>query len=163
MVSWFLLMIILLPKALLWFLPATPARIQKYEQRLIALDAKYTPMGFPVIAINPNDPSASNGDSYDEMKSYAKSKSFTFPYLYDEGQVITAAYGAKATPHIFLLSKSAKGQVIEYTGAVDSDTPGEDPNRTKYVEDAVDALLAQKKPALAITKAIGCRVKWKSM
>ncbi len=132
-----------------------------YEQRIIALNKKYTTLGFPLIAINPNDPEAFGGDSFEDMKAYSKAKGFTFPYLYDDGQAITAAYGAKSTPHIFILSKTGNSFIIEYTGAIDNDTPGDDPAKIKYAEDAINAVLDKKKPTVAVTRAIGCRVKWK--
>ncbi len=132
-----------------------------YERRIIELNDKYASKGFPVIAVNPNDPQSSPGDTFEKMKEHAKSAKFNFPYLYDKGQVITALYGAKSTPHVFIISKTANGNIIEYTGAIDSDTQNADPNKTKFVEDALAALLNNKKPTLAVTKAIGCRVSWK--
>ena len=45
-----------------------------YEDRLIALNDKFAPQGYPVIAINPNDPAASTGDSYEKMREKAKPK-----------------------------------------------------------------------------------------
>src|SRR5205085_7626774 len=45
-----------------------------YESRILALDKKYAYRGFPVIAINPNDPSAAPDDSYDNMITRAKEK-----------------------------------------------------------------------------------------
>jgi thiol-disulfide isomerase/thioredoxin len=131
-----------------------------YEQRIIELDKKYAPLGFPVIAINPNDPEASPGDSFEKMNERAKSGKYTFPYLYDEGQAITTLYVPKSTPHVFVVSKTAQGNVIEYTGAIDNDTQNTNPDKIKYVEDAVSALLNNKKPAVSVTKAIGCRIKW---
>ena len=55
-----------------------------YQDRIIALDKEFKAKGFPVIAINPNDPSVEPGDSYDAMVTRAKEKGYTFPYLYDE-------------------------------------------------------------------------------
>jgi peroxiredoxin len=133
-----------------------------YEQRVIALNNKFSPLGFPVIAVNPNDPQTSGGDSFADMKTYAKAKGFNFPYLYDEGQSVTSAYGAKSTPHLFILSKNGNTITVEYTGAVDNDTPNTDPSKIKYAEDAVNALLEKRKPAVAVTRAIGCRIKWKN-
>ena len=73
-----------------------------YEDRIIALDKKYKDLGYPVIAINPNDSSVQPEDSFDLMKVRAKEKGFTFPYLVDEGQKIYPQYGATKTPHVFL-------------------------------------------------------------
>jgi peroxiredoxin len=134
---------------------------RRYEQRIIELNNKYGAMGFPVIAVNPNDPQSSPGDSFDEMKKHAASNKFTFPYLYDDGQLITTAYGARNTPHVFVISKTAQGNVVEYTGAIDNNAENIDPAKTKYVEDAITALLNNNKPAITITKAIGCRISWK--
>jgi len=53
-----------------------------YEQRIIELNDKYASAGFPVIAINPNDPELSGGDSFDKMKDRATSKHYKFPYLF---------------------------------------------------------------------------------
>lgn len=132
-----------------------------YEQRIAELDKKYTPLGFPVIAINPNDPEASPGDSFENMKALAASHRYTFPYLFDKGQAVTALYGARNTPHLFLIAKTTEGPKIVYTGAIDNDTQNEDPNKIKYAEDAITALLNKQQPKVAATKAIGCTVKWK--
>ena len=131
-----------------------------YEQRIKGLNGKYASRGYPVIAINPNDPQSSPGDTFDKMKQHAKAAGFTFPYLFDKGHVITALYGAKSTPTVFIISKTAAGNVIEYTGAIDNDTPDTDIHKTKWAEDAVSALLNGGKPAVNVTKAIGCRVSW---
>src|SRR6476620_6401333 len=50
---------------------------KKYEDRIIALDKKYKPQGYPVIAINPNDASQHAADDFDGMKKRAKEKGFT--------------------------------------------------------------------------------------
>jgi len=61
---------------------------QAYEERIVELDKKYAAKGFPVIAIMPNNPKIQSGDNMEAMKSNAKQKGFTFPYLMDEGQKI---------------------------------------------------------------------------
>lgn len=134
---------------------------KRYEQRVIDLNNKFAALGFPVIAINPNDQIASPGDNFDEMKKHAASNKFTFPYLFDEGQLVTTAYGAKNTPHVFVINKTSQGNIVAYTGAIDNDAENSNTTKTKYVEDAVNALLSNDKPAVAVTKAIGCRIAWK--
>jgi peroxiredoxin len=135
---------------------------QAYEKRIIALDAKYAAKGYPVIAISPNDPVAEPVDSYANMQKRAVAMKYTFPYLIDETQNITRAFGAQATPTAYILKKTDKGLVVEYAGAIDNDQEQSNPARTKYVENAVDDLLANKKPTVNASKAIGCRIVWKN-
>jgi len=133
-----------------------------YEGRIIALDAKYASLGYPVIAINPNDPTQVDADSYENMQARAKEKNYTFPYLVDETQAIAHAYGAAHTPHVFVLQKSDNDFVVKYIGAIDDNSDDPSAVKQKYVEDAVNNLLAGKPVNPSSTKAIGCSIKWKS-
>ena len=132
-----------------------------YQVRLIALNAKYATFGYPVIAINPNDAGVQPADSYEKNQQRAKEKNFKFPYLTDPGQAVTKQFGPSRTPHVFVVEKSATGNVVQYIGAIDNDTEGNNPDKIKYVEAAVEALSSGKKPAVTNTKAIGCTIKWK--
>lgn len=130
-----------------------------YEDRIIALDKKYADKGFPVVAIMPNNPSVQPGDSMEAMKARAASKGFTFPYLFDDGQKIYPQYGATKTPHVYLLEKTKNGNVVRYIGAIDDNYKDADAVNTKYVEEAVDALIGGKEIKETKTRAIGCSIK----
>jgi len=130
-----------------------------YEDRLIELDKKYKKLGYPVIAINPNNPVSYPEDSYENMKIRAREKGFTFPYLLDEGQKIYPQYGATKTPHIFILKKTKQGNQVEYIGAIDNNIRDAAAVTEKYVERVVDALLNGQTPPYRQTKAIGCTIK----
>ena len=132
-----------------------------YESRIIDLDKKYASKGYPVIAINPNDPQVEAEDSYDNMVKRAKEKKYPFPYLFDETQENAQAYSAMRTPHVYVLSKKGSDLIVKYIGAIDDNS--EDPSavKTKYVENAVNELLAGKEVSTTSTKAIGCTIKWK--
>ncbi len=132
-----------------------------YEDRIIALNDKYANRGYPVIAINPNDPEVQPADSFDAMKERASEKGFTFPYLFDEGQQIYPAYGATRTPHVFVLQKDGKDLRVRYIGAIDNNYGDADAADEHYVEAAVDALLAGRSPDTETTKAIGCSIKYR--
>jgi peroxiredoxin len=127
------------------------------EDRIIALDRKYKKLGFPVIAINPNDPKASKGDSFKDMQERSLEKGFTFPYLFDDGQKVYPKFGATKTPHVFIVSK--QNMKVEYIGAIDNSSKDADAVTEKYVENVIDALLAGKKPTKTTTRAIGCSIK----
>ncbi len=130
-----------------------------YEDRINALDAKYKSKGVPVIAINPNNPSKKPGDSFAKMKTRAAEKGFTFPYLLDERQTVYPQYGATRTPHVFLLEKTANGNVVRYIGAIDDNYQSASKVDEKYVENAIDAMLAGEEIKVTKTRAIGCTIK----
>ncbi len=129
-----------------------------YEQRIIELHNKYAVKGYPVIAINPNDPIVKAGDSYEKMQQRATAKKFPFAYLLDDGQEVYPAYGATRTPHIYLLDADKK---VQYIGALDNNPQDASAVTTKYVEEAIAALEAGKTPETTFTKAIGCSIKAK--
>jgi peroxiredoxin len=132
-----------------------------YNDRIIKLNSKYSSKGFPVITINPNSPEISPGDSFQEMASRAKKKSYTFPYLQDETQQVARSFGATNTPHVFVLKKSGQTFNVAYIGTIDNNSRDGSAATKKYVEEAVDALLDSKSIATTRTKAIGCGIKWK--
>jgi peroxiredoxin len=132
-----------------------------YEQRIIDLNTKYAALGYPVIAINPNDPALSKGDDFEAMKDRAKNKDYSFPYLFDAGQATTNAYGARVTPHIFLVEKKNDSYTIKYTGSIDNDPENTNSGKLNYLEQAIQAISAGKDPATASTKAVGCSVRRK--
>ena len=133
-----------------------------YQDRIIEIDKKYKPKGYPVIAINSNDASIVPEDSYDNMKIRAHEKGFTFPYLYDADQKVANVYGAARTPHVFLLEKEKGNLIVKYIGAIDNNYEDASAVTEHYLSDAIDALLQGKEPATTFTKAIGCTIKRKS-
>ncbi len=132
-----------------------------YEDRIIELEKQFGAKGFPVVAVNSNDPTQSPGDSFDEMKKRAADKGFSFPYLFDVDQSVVTAYGASRTPEVFILKKSGDGFVVAYTGAIDDNSQDASAVEEKFVENAVNALLGGSAPRPDATKAVGCSIKFK--
>lgn len=130
-----------------------------YEDRIEALNKKYAKKGYPVIAIMPNNARTKPGDSMEAMQQRAKEKGFTFPYVMDADQSIYPQYGATKTPHVYVLESTAKGPVVQYIGAIDDNYKDATLVKTKYVENAVDALLTRTPVKVTKTKAIGCSIK----
>lgn len=142
---------------------------QAYEERMKKLSADYEPEQMRLVAISSNYPEAvcleelgysDMGDSYEDMKIRAADKAYNFPYLYDgETQEVAIAYGARATPHVFIFDRERK---LRYAGRIDE---MEDPYQVPEHMDArnaIDALLAGKAVPVETTKAFGCSMKWKS-
>jgi len=156
-----------------------------YQQRMLALDKKYKPLGFPVIDISADDPAVlypkaivgfANGavnslsfdstasaplDSYEYMVKQASEEHYTFPYLYDETQMVARAFGAERTPEAYVLMRRGKNLKLCYKGAIDDNSDDSSAVKQHYVEDAVNALLNDKPITITQTKAIGCRIAWK--
>jgi peroxiredoxin len=127
------------------------------EDRIIALDRKYKKRGFPVIAINPNDPIAVPNESFEKMKVRVQEKGFTFPYLQDEGQKVYPKFGATKTPEVYIVTQN--DLKVQYIGAIDNSSRNPEQVTEKYVENAVSALLTGKKIEKTETRAIGCSIK----
>lgn len=137
-----------------------------YEDRILALDRKFAPLGYPVLAIMPNDPAAYAEDSFENMQVRARDKNYSFPYTIDDTQAIAKAFGASRTPQVFVLKKvrTADGTdqfVIDYSGAIDDNPQDATGVQKRYADDAVTALLAGRTVPVPATKAIGCGIKWK--
>ena len=130
-----------------------------YEQRIINLHKKYVPEGFPVIAIQPNDPEVQPGDSFEEMQKRAEEYDYPYPYVIDAGQDITIAYGATKTPHVYLLERVGSDYFVRYIGGIDNSPRDGLLATEKYVETAIDQLLAGEEVETTVTKAIGCSIK----
>ncbi|PZD79249.1 thioredoxin family protein [Mesonia sp. K7] len=132
-----------------------------YEDRIIALNKKYKELGYPVIAINPNDPDVQPQDSFENMQKRAIEKDYGFPYLLDEGQKIYPQYGATKTPHVFILAKEKGKNIVKYIGTIDNNYEDANDVSERYVEAAVDALLKGESIKTTKTVAIGCSIKTK--
>ena len=57
------------------------------------------------------------------------------------------------------MEKTKKGNVVKYIGAIDDNYKDANAVKTKYVENAVDALLKGKEIEVKETRAIGCTIK----
>jgi len=123
------------------------------EDRLIALSSKAKELGGTLLAINVNTIEA---DALPAMKDKAKDKAFDFPYLYDPTQVIANTFGAKTTPEFYVLGPDRK---IVYMGSLD-DSPDGKAVTKRYVESAIDAVLAGTTLGVVETVPIGCRIRF---
>lgn len=136
---------------------------QRYEDRLVQLHKQLSPKGFPVVAINPNDPKLSPGDSYEAMQKRAKEKKFPFPYLLDQDQEVTRALGSLRTPDVTLVEKTQEGWIVRYQGAIDDNAYRPEEVKRRYVVNAVEQLLKSQPITPEKTKSLGCTVKWRSI
>jgi len=128
-----------------------------FEQRIIDIGKAYGQKGVVFYAVNPNDDSRYAEETLSNMKARAKGRSYPFPYLKDGNSAVAGSYGARVTPHAYLVDGNG---VIVYRGYVDdSAKPGE--REHTGLTDALDSLLAKQAVKESETAAFGCTIKWK--
>ena len=140
---------------------------QAYEDRIKKLTSDYKSKGVAVVAISPNDPEAVRldelgysdmGDTFEEMKIRVRDKGYNFPYLYDgKTQAVTIAYGAVATPHLFIFDNQRK---LRYVGRFDDSEKKPKQVKSNDAINAIEAILAGRKVPVEKTMAFGCSIKW---
>ena len=121
-----------------------------YEDRMIALAKKYQDKKVAVVAINNH-----HAEDLEAMKDRAKEKGFNFVYAYEGSGKSARDFGAKVTPHCFVLNKERK---VVYQGAFD-DSMKEPKNH--FVDDAISATLSGKEVKVTFKRAFGCGIKFK--
>jgi peroxiredoxin len=129
-----------------------------FEGRLVALGGEYAKKGVVFYAVDPNDENQYAIESMGEMRSRAKEHAYPYPYLKDADSKVAAAYGARVTPHVFVID--GKG-VVRYRGYVD-DSARPEMVAHKGLSDALDSLIANHDVKVTATNAFGCSIKWKS-
>lgn len=130
-----------------------------YESRLIALDRRFAPLSYPVLAIMPNDPAVYEDDSFENMKVRARDNAFPFAYAIDESRTVARAFRATRTPQVYVLKQTNGQFIVEYTGSIDDNPQNSAGVQRRYVDEAVTNLLAGRPVPSPITKPIGCAVK----
>ncbi len=124
-----------------------------HEDRFIEFTKTYKDKKVRFVALNCNNAD----EDLERMKERAEEKGFNFLYAFDTSGDAARDFGATRTPEMYLID--AKGNV-QYHGGFDNKPLGDKPDEpTKtYLINAVDAVLAGKKPEVAETRAIGCGI-----
>ncbi|MER9793517.1 thioredoxin family protein [Mesorhizobium sp. M0213] len=122
-----------------------------------ANDLKAEGVGF--VAINPNDANAYPDDSFDNMKFFARTNGFTFPYLHDERQTVARAYRAVCTPDFFGLNNEL---TLQYRGRLDASRRDVGPpGLRRDLFEAMKQVARTGDGPLDQIASIGCSIKWK--
>ncbi len=129
------------------------------NDELVRIAKSYQAKGVSFVAISSNDVVNYPQDSPELMKIQAEKVGYTFPYLYDETQVVAKAYDAVCTPDFFLFDQDLK---CVYRGQLDDSRPNNDvPVTGKDLRTALDTVLAGEKVNENQIPSIGCNIKWK--
>lgn len=133
--------------------------VQAYEDRIKAIQNDYYKNGVQVIAINSNDASKYEEDSFENMKIRASEKVFNFPYLRDEDQSAAKKFDASHTPEVFVFDRNRK---LVYHGKIDDNWKEPEKVRSNYLRDVLDEIISKEEVSVPETFSIGCTIKWKN-
>jgi peroxiredoxin len=115
-------------------------------------------MGIGVIAIMPNDTKISPGDSFENMKAFAKEHVFTFPYVIDETQGVAREYGAVCTPDFFGFNAADE---LQYRGRLDESKTTLVKGAKRELFEAMTMVAATGHGPKEQIPSMGCSIKWR--
>jgi peroxiredoxin len=145
-----------------WFNPECPFVQKHYRSgNMQKLQQEYAGKGVTWISIDSSAP-GKQGNLTPEAanKKIAEWRIKSSALLLDAEGKAGQAYGAKNTPHMFIINPDGK---IVYEGAIDSKAtanPSDIPTATNYVKAALDESLGGKPVSNPNTKPYGCSVKY---
>jgi hypothetical protein len=145
-----------------WVNPGCPYVRKHYDSaNMQATQKDAVARGAVWLAVNSTATSAGDYQPPARLAEWMKSKGAApTATLMDVDGKLGRAYGARTTPHMYLIDPQGK---LVYAGAIDS-KPTADPadvkTATNYVKQALDESLAGKPVSVATTRAYGCSVKY---
>ena len=140
-----------------WFNEECPYVVRHHEKdkTMATLSDKYAAKDVVWLAVN-----STNGKTNEDNKSIHGKWNVKYSVLNDSDGKVGKAYGAKTTPHMFIIDKEGK---LAYAGGIDNDPQGDKTGDAKvnYVDKALTEILDGKAVSEAKTKSYGCSVKYK--
>ena len=128
-----------------------------WHDRIQDVARTYAQQGVRVLQVVSNDDGDHPEDSAEGMRKRVAAGELAGPFLRDADQAVAQAYGATATPEVFVIDAAG---VVRYHGAPDGDY--DDPGQNAaWVREALDDVLAGREVARSLTSPAGCSVKWR--
>jgi peroxiredoxin len=142
-----------------WTNPGCPVVQRHYKEALMpVLQKECLDKGVVWLVINSTNPGHANFRPAEDLKRvYGEWKAVFTAYLMDPEGKAGKAFGAKTTPHMFIIDKEGK---LAYTGAVDDDPQGTRPDRMDFIKPAIGSLLKEEPVETTTTRPYGCSVKY---
>jgi peroxiredoxin len=140
-----------------WFNPDCPFVKKHHEKNKTMANTFGAYKGKDVVWLAINSGAAGKqGNGLERNQKARADYGVPYPILLDETGSVGRLYGAKTTPHMFVI----QGGTLVYAGAIDDNASAGTLGETNYVANAVDAVLAGKAVEMADTKSYGCSVKY---
>lgn len=118
--------------------------------------------GLVWLSLSTNGNGGTDKAAVAELASWAKGKQAAPTAIVMDSGKIARAYGAKTTPHMYLIDPAGK---LVYAGAIDSKpsaNPADIQGATNYVTQAIDEVTAGKAVSKPVTQPYGCSIKYPS-
>ncbi len=139
-----------------WFNPGCPFVQRHYSQKFNTMNNLYDKWSAKDVAwlgIN-----TTKGNNAGSDKAAADKWDIKHPLLSDPDGTVAKAYGAKTTPHMFIIDKQG---VLVYKGGIDNDPDGDkSADKVNYVDKALSELVAGQTVSQPETESYGCGVKY---
>ena len=145
-----------------WVNPECPFVVKHYSSgNLPAMQSSSTDNGVVWLSINSGSPGAQGDYDADQVAAWmADTGAAPSAYLRDQAGTVGRLYGAKTTPHMYVISPEGK---LVYNGAIDSIRSANTRDIAKaenYVASALAAVASGEMPARTTTQPYGCSVKY---
>jgi peroxiredoxin len=128
-----------------------------WHDRIQDIARDYADRNVVVLQLVSNDETDHPEDSVAAMRERVTAGELAGPFLRDADQAVAQAYGATATPEVFVLDRDG---LVRYHGAPDGDYDDPD-QRAAWLREALDAVLAGRQVARPLTSPAGCSMKWR--
>jgi peroxiredoxin len=141
-----------------WFNPECPFIVKHHKVNMTFnnLFSEYNSKNVVFLAIN-SSAKGKQGNGKELNVEMKKEYKMEYPILIDEDGKVGTAYGAKTTPHVFIIGTDGK---VAYNGAIDNNTDVKKAGDKNYAKMALDEMLAGKSVTTSETRPYGCSVKY---
>jgi peroxiredoxin len=139
-----------------WVNPECPVCVRVMTDGIVANTIKGCKEQFSDVVYVAINSSAARPSSLEGTAAYLKEHKVEIPALLDSEGSVGMMYGAKTTPHCFVIDANGK---LAYQGAIDNGDRGD--GKMNYVVNAVTQLKKGESVSPSETKSYGCSVKYK--
>jgi peroxiredoxin len=145
-----------------WNNPECPYVIKHYDSKnMQSLQEKYTAQDVVWLTVNSGAQGKQGHMTAEQANGYLADKgSKATAYLLDANGALGSLYGAKVTPHMYVINADG---ILVYNGAIDDNNSAKIETvegATNYVAAAIDALQAGQPVDVATSQPYGCGVKY---
>ncbi len=127
-----------------------------WEKQYNELYSLATENDLAFVLVNSNEAKREDDDSFDAMRAHAKSKGYKMNYLLDKNSLLANAFGAKTTPHVFVLNSDSQ---LIYKGSIDNTWDSKREKDIPYLKNAIAQIKSKQKISTTETAPKGCSIK----